>query len=456
MPANVGSELKMADSDAQQFDSVIIGLGLTGLSCARHLAGQGETIAVVDTRTEPPQLAVLHAELPDVPVYLGELSAAPLAGAGRLIISPGMSVHEPAIAAARQAGIPVLGDIELFSRVATAPVVAVTGANGKSTVTSLVAGMARMAQRRVAAGGNLAPPALELLAEPDVDLYVLELSSFQLETTDSLNAAAAAVLNVSADHMDRYSGMADYAAAKARIYNGDGVMVINLDDPLVAAMRDQQREVLMFTLNDPGIDDAVFGLRNGWLVRGAQRLLPRSELAIKGAHNLANALAALALGSAINLPMVAMLETLRHFTGLPHRCQWVARKYDAEWFDDSKGTNVGASVAAIEGLAGADDVVLIAGGDGKGADFSDLATAMVGRVHSVILLGRDAERIAAVIPDSIAVHHVADMETAVATAAECVRPGDKVLLSPACASLDMFRDYKQRGEIFAAAVRALD
>lgn len=456
MPVTTGTEWFMRDNDTQQYDSVIVGLGLTGLSCARYLAMRGENIAVVDTRVEPPQLAVLHSELPDVPVFLGELAAAPLASAGRLIVSPGLSVNEPAIAAVRDAGIPVMGDIELFSQAATAPVIAVTGANGKSTVTSLVADMARKAQRHVAAGGNLAPPALELLAEKNVDLYVLELSSFQLETTWSLNAAAAVVLNISADHMDRYNSLQDYAAAKARIYNGDGVMVINLDDPQVAAMRVSERDTLMFTLGEPGIDEAVFGLRNGWLVRGAQRLLPVSELAIKGSHNMANALAALALGSAINLPMVAMLETLRRFTGLPHRCQWIASKHGADWFDDSKGTNVGASVAAIEGLAGDSDVVLIAGGDGKGADFTSLATAMAGRVHTVILLGRDADRIAAVVPDSIAIVRVVDMDAAVAAAVESVRDGDKVLLSPACASLDMFSDYRQRGEIFARAVRALD
>lgn len=443
-------------SDSQHYDSVIIGLGLTGLACARYLAGQGERFAVADTRAEPPQLAALQAELPEVPVFLGDLAAAPLATAGRLIVSPGLSVREPAIAAARDAGVPVVGDIELFSLAVTAPVVAVTGANGKSTVTSLVAEMARTAKRRVAAGGNLAPPALDLLSEPDVELYLLELSSFQLETTYSLNAAAAAVLNISADHMDRYSGMQDYADAKARIYAGDGVMVINRDDPLVAAMHEPDRKTLYFTLADPGIEEAVFGLRDNWLVRGAQRLLPISEVMMKGSHNLANALAALALGSAIGLPMVAMLETLRRFNGLPHRCQWIARKYSADWIDDSKGTNVGASIAAIEGLADDENLVLIAGGDGKGADFTDLAAAMIGRVHTAILLGRDAERIAEVVPESIAVIRVHDMDAAVAAAAERVRPGDKVLLSPACASLDMFRDYKQRGEIFAAAVRALD
>lgn len=447
--------------NGSQFDSVIVGLGLTGLSCAQYLAARGERIAIADSREQPPQLAALQQTLPDVPVYLGDLAGAPLANAGRLIVSPGLSLNDPAITAAAACGIPVLGDIELFAqeiflRERPVPVIAITGANGKSTVTSLVAAMARTAQYRVGAGGNLAPPALELLSQAETDLYVLELSSFQLETTSSLNASAAVVLNISADHMDRYTDVFDYAAAKARIYAGDGVMVINRDDALVAAMQEDSRNSLSFTLSDPGINESVFGLRDGWLVRGAQRLLPISEVSLKGQHNLANALAALALGSAVDLPMVAMLETLRNFSGLPHRCQWLAHKCDADWYDDSKGTNVGASVAAIEGLADDNDIILIAGGDGKGADFTELARAAVGRVRVAILLGRDADRIAAVLADKVVVIRVNDMQAAVLAAAEQTRPGDKVLLSPACASLDMFRDYQQRGEVFAAAVRGLD
>lgn len=439
-----------------RYDSIIVGLGLTGLSCARYLNACGERIAVADTRTRPPQLEALQRELPEVPVYLGELAAAPLAQADRLVVSPGVSVREPAIAAAITQGVPVVGDIELFSQVAQAPIIAVTGANGKSTVVSLVAEMARRAGRRVAAGGNLAPAALELLGDVQTELYVLELSSFQLETTASLNATAAVVLNVSADHMDRYADMPVYAAAKARIYQGDGVMVINRDDPLVAAMSQPGRTMLGFTLTDPGPDESVFGIRDGCLVRGQQTLLPVTEVGLKGTHNLANVLAALALGSVVRLPMVAMLEALRGFAGLPHRCQWLAHKRGADWYDDSKGTNVGASIAAIQGLAGENDVVLIAGGDGKGADFSELAAAVSGRVHTTVLLGRDADRIAAVLQTHTTILRVADMQAAVTAAAECARPGDKVLLSPACASLDMFRDYKQRGEVFAAAVRALD
>lgn len=439
------------------FDSIVVGLGLTGLSCARYLAAQGERIAVADSRSEPPQLAALRESLPDVPIYLGDLAAAPLQNSARLVVSPGLSLKEPAIARAAQAGCEILGDIELFCRAARAPIVAVTGANGKSTVTTLVAEMARVAGRRVAAGGNLTPPALDLLngQSQEPDLYVLELSSFQLETTHSLDAAAAAVLNITADHMDRYRDMAEYQAAKARIYFGHGVMVINLDDPLVAALQYPGRDTLLFTLTDPDGQADTFGVRDGWLVRGEQQLLPVSEVRLPGAHNLANALAALALGSAIDLPLVAMLEVLRRFPGLPHRCQWVASKRGADWYDDSKGTNVGASVAAIRGLAGDGDVVLIAGGDGKGADFSELAEAARGRLRVAILLGRDAGKLAAVLEGVVPVTLVADMQAAVAAAADRLQPGDKVLLSPACASLDMFRDYRHRGEVYAAAVKEL-
>jgi UDP-N-acetylmuramoylalanine--D-glutamate ligase len=437
------------------FDSIVVGLGLTGLSCARYLAARGERIAVADTRSEPPQLAALREMLPAVPVYLGDLAAAPLTNAGRLVVSPGLSAREPAIAEAARSGVAILGDIELFCQAARAPIVAVTGANGKSTVTTLVAEMARVAGQRVAAGGNLAPAALDLLDEPQPDLYVLELSSFQLETTYSLDAAAAVVLNITADHMDRYASLAEYQAAKARIYYGHGVMVINLDDPLVAALQYPGRETLIFTLGDPGLQKNVFGVRDGWLVQGGQQLLPVSEVRLPGAHNLANALAALALGTAVDLPLVAMLEALRRFAGLPHRCQWIARKAGADWYDDSKGTNVGASIAAIRGLAGDNDVILIAGGDGKGADFTELAAVAPGGVRAAVLLGRDAPKLAAVLKDIVPVTEVADMPAAVAAAAGRARPGDKVLLSPACASLDMFRDYKHRGELFAAAVREL-
>lgn len=449
---NIHSSNNSDTVQATRYDSIVIGLGLTGLACARYLASRGERIAVADTRPNPPQLDALRRELPQVPLFLGDLAAAPLMKAARLIVSPGLSLHEPALQAVN---VPVLGDIELFAQSVTAPIAAITGANGKSTVTTLLQQMAIQAGLRAAAGGNLAPPALELLTSPEPDLFVLELSSFQLETTHSLNATAAVVLNITADHMDRYADMAAYQAAKARIYQGNGVMVINLDDPLVRELQQPDRQTLAFTLQDPGVDAHVFGMRDGWLVRGDEPLIAAADIRLQGLHNQANALAALALGTALDLPVAAMCQTLREFSGLPHRCQWVARKSGADWYNDSKGTNVGASIAAITGLAGVDDVILIAGGDGKGADFNELVAAMRGRVRLAILLGRDADRIATAIAAQVPVKTVADMPAAVDAAAAAARPGDKVLLSPACASLDMFRDYKHRGDVFTRAVQEL-
>jgi UDP-N-acetylmuramoylalanine--D-glutamate ligase len=439
------------------FDTVIVGLGTTGLASARWLAARGERIAVTDSRRHPPQLEALRASQPEVPLSLGGFDAELLRKAARILLSPGVSLREPAIQQAIAAGIPVIGDVELFCRAACAPAVAITGSNGKSTVTSLLGAMMQAAGRRAGVGANLGTPALDLITDPEPDFYILELSSFQLETVTSLNAAAAAVLNVTPDHLDRHADIAEYAALKARVYAGDGVMVINLDDPLVAAMRQPQRKVLTFTLGAPQADG--FGVRDVagevWLVRGAEPLLRGADLRIRGQHNIANALAALALGAAIGLPLPAMRAALANFPGLPHRCQFVARVRGVDWYDDSKGTNVGACCAAIRGLAGANDVVLIAGGDGKGQEFADLARAARGRLRAAVLIGRDAPRIEAVLQGVVPVARAEDMRAAVLAAAGLACAGDKVLLSPACASFDMFRDYRDRGEQFAAAVREL-
>ena len=284
---------------------------------------------------------------------------------------------------------------------------------------------------------------------------MLELSSFQLETTHSLNARVATVLNISPDHMDRYETLGDYIAAKRRIFRGDGTMVINADDPAVMAMVEPQRKVLRFTLNEPGAGE--FGLRQEggeiWLGQGSERWIAASELRISGDHNLANALAALAMGHALGLPREAMRAALREFTGLAHRTTLVLERNGVRWFDDSKGTNVGATVAAVRGLPG--PVVLIAGGDGKGQDFSPLCAALAGKARGVMLIGRDAPLIAAALGDSVPIQFATDMEQAVARAAQWAQPGDSVLLSPACASFDMFSGYEERGAVFAAAVRRL-
>jgi UDP-N-acetylmuramoylalanine--D-glutamate ligase len=342
----------------------------------------------------------------------------------------------------------------LFARAARAPVIGITGTNGKSTVTSLVASMARAAGRRVLAGGNLGEPALDLLEQPIPDLYVLELSSFQLETTSSLELLAAVVLNVTADHMDRYASVAAYARAKARIFAKAATLVLNADDPWVAGMRREGARTVTFSVQR---EDADFSLlRAGAQVLLARRgaaLLDTARMKIAGLHNAANALAALALGEAAGLPMPAMLEALESFPGLAHRSAWVADIGGVRFIDDSKGTNVGATVAAVAGVQR--PVVLIAGGDGKGQDFTPLAAAFRDKVRHCVLIGRDAPAIAAVLKGVCTLENAATMAQAVQAAQRAARPGDAVLLSPACASLDMFRDYAQRGDEFAAAVSKL-
>lgn len=432
--------------------TIIVGLGATGLSVARYLAARHEPFVIADSRREPPALDALQGALRDVELHLGAFDPALFASADRLIVSPGVAVSEPAVARARACGAEVLGDIELFARQVRAPVVAVTGSNGKSTVTALVAEMARGAGLNVRVGGNLGTAALDLLAATEPDLYVLELSSFQLETVESLAPAVAVVLNVSADHLDRYPNLGEYAAAKARIYRQAKVRVVNRNDPAVMAMSGQ-RQVLGFGLDEPGPE--AFGLRvvddRIWLARGSACLLAEDELKMAGRHNTANALAALALGTGVGLSEQAMLAALRWFSGLEHRCQWVATCAGVRWYNDSKATNVGATVAALEGLDG--KIVLIAGGQAKGADFSPLREVLVHKARAVVLIGQDADLIEAGVGARIPCSHAADMREAVSVAAKLARAGDAVLLSPACASLDMYRDYRARGEAFVDAVQ---
>jgi len=434
--------------------AVIAGLGATGLSCARYLHEHGWRIAVTDTRPAPPQLAALEALDARIPVRLGALDPELLEGAVFVVASPGLPVRGPFFDEAQRRGLAVVGDIELFARAAAAPVVGVTGTNGKSTVTTLVAGMALRAGLKVRAGGNLGPPALDLLAE-GTELYVLELSSYQLETTSSLCCRAATVLNVSADHLDRYPSLASYAGAKARIFARCDTAVINLDDPLVVAMPRTASSTLSFSLRASVGATYALALHQGewWLTRAGAPLLRATELRTRGAHNAANALAALALGEALALPLAAMLEELRSFAGLPHRSQWIADRQGVAYIDDSKGTNVGATLAAVAGMPG--PVVLIAGGDGKNQNFSPLAAGFRGKVRHVVLIGRDAALIARALDGVCPIERCATLPQAVQAAARAARPGDTVLLSPACASFDMFRDYAHRGEVFAEAVQEL-
>lgn len=434
----------------------MVGLGKTGLSCARFLAARGVHFVIADSRTMPPGVDEMRQHFPDVAIHLGPFDMLLFKQAEQLVLSPGVAPQEPVIAAAQQAGVPVIGDIELFARHVNAPVVAITGSNGKSTVTTLVGEMAKAAGINVRVGGNLGTPALDLLEGEAPDLYVLELSSFQLEVTESLNARAATVLNISEDHLDRHGTVEHYAAIKQRVFRGDGVMVINRDDPVVAAMAEADRRVVCFSL-EQSASNADYGLQelggDTWIARGTQRLIATKEIRIAGRHNWANAMASLALGEAVGLPVPGMTDVLRSFPGLPHRCQWVAEQNGVNWYEDSKGTNVGATLAALEGMPGT-KVVLIAGGQGKGQDFSPLRPAVTARARAVVLIGEDAPLIARALEQSVPLIRAATMDDAVARAAEAAQPGDTVLLSPACASFDMFTNYVARGEAFTAAVRA--
>jgi len=434
--------------------AVIVGLGRTGISCSRYLHARGWRLAVTDTREQPPELAALRALDAAIPVSLGALDTRLLAGAVCVVASPGVSLAEAFFTEARRLGLEIVGDVELFARAAHAPVVGITGTNGKSTVTTLLGRMAARAGLKVQVGGNLGAPALELL-DAATELYVLELSSYQLETTESLHCRAAAVLNVSPDHLDRYADVAAYAAAKARLFARCDIAVINLDDPLVVAMPHAAARTLSFSLRAAiGADYAIARSEGAWwLTRRDEPLLPLTAMKIKGLHNAANALAALALGEALGLPQAAMLEELQSFAGLAHRSQWVADLDGVTYVDDSKGTNVGATLAAVAGMEG--PLVMILGGEGKNQDFTPLAAAFRGKVRCAVLIGRDAAALEQVLGGVCPIARATTLPAAVAAAAAAAQPGDTVLLSPACASFDMFRDYAHRGAVFAQAVREL-
>lgn len=444
--------------DAMSLDNgltLVVGLGRTGLSCVRYLIQQGALVEVTDSRSDPPGLEELQTDYPKVTAHLGGFDADVFASAQRIVLSPGVSLSEPAVRAVVGRGVPVLGDVELFARAVTAPVLAVTGSNGKSTVATMLHAMGEAAGLKVGLGGNVGTPVLDLLEGPEPDLFVLELSSFQLETTDSLEPAVATVLNLTQDHMDRYDSVEAYAAAKRRILSGSGTMVLNADDPVVAQMARPDRSVIWFTIGHPAGDDD-YGIRERdtrpWLYRGREPIMPASALGLAGAHNHANALAALAMGAAAGFSNETMVQALRSFTGLPHRMQLAAQHHGIRWFNDSKATNTGAALAAIDGCDG--PVVLIAGGDAKGADFSGFADSLAaaGKVKHVVLLGQDAVAIDKAIGDRLPTIRVESMDAAVEAAASVAQSGDTVLLAPACSSLDMFRDFAHRGEVFTAAV----
>ncbi len=479
---------------------LVIGLGASGLSMARHLAASGARVRVADTRAQPPGEDALRASLPEVECIRGPLRRELFEGIDCIAVSPGVAVRgplvDPCVADAIKAGTPVVGDIELFAqalaaaRAATgyAPkVLAITGTNGKTTVTALTAHLARRAGRHAVVAGNIGPPALDAWAAARAagrlpEIWVLELSSFQLETTMTLAPDAATVLNVTEDHLDRHGSIGEYARLKERIFAGGGVQVLNRDDARVAAMlrpfkprnrRDVPPMVLTFGAGEPGAG-TDFGLiresRPGglaWLAQGprdaegqAQRLMPQDALRIRGTHNAMNALAAIALNRALGVALAPMLAALRDYPGEAHRAQPVAEVAGVRYIDDSKGTNVGATLAALNGLgaelAGGGKLVLIAGGDGKGQDFTPMAAAVRAHCRAVMLIGRDACALRDALQGAgVALLDCSTLELAVHKAARCAQPGDSVLLSPACASLDMFQSYVQRADAFVSAVRDL-
>ena len=441
---------------ASSVNRVVIGLGITGLSCARYFYSRGMSFSLVDTRHDAPGLAALRSEMPDVAIYAGDYPAELITAATELVVSPGVALDAPIVQQALAAGVAVVGDIDLFVREATAPVVGITGSNAKSTVTELLGQMARDAGTNVGVGGNLGTPALDLL-DPQRSLYVLELSSFQLERAGDLQLEVATVLNVSPDHLDRHGSMPRYHQAKHRIFRGCRKAVVNRDDPLTVPLVGPDVEVVSWGMGKPGLDDFGLDVVEGeeFLCSGFEPLLPSRELGLAGRHNVANALAALALGYSAGLPLAVMTQTLRQFRGLPHRCEQVARIAGVQYINDSKGTNVGATIAALQGLGEQRNIVLIAGGQGKGADFSQLQSAVTAHCKQLILIGEDAPLLQAALEGCAPQLVAGSMDEAVALAAAAAAAGDCVLLSPACASFDMFSGYVQRGEAFMLAVEQL-
>jgi len=446
---------------------LILGLGESGLAMARWLARQGATLRVADSRVQPPNVDALRALAPNAELRAGPFVDAALDGVDLVALSPGVPVQEALVQTALARGLPVVSEIELFAQAVRdltpqAQLIAITGSNGKTTTTALTAHLLNAAGVPAVACGNISPSALDALmaaldavpAQPLPAAWVIELSSFQLETTHTLDAEAATVLNISEDHLDRYAGMADYVAAKLRVFAGHGTAVLNRDDALTANWNGEARRIVTFGLDRPARADD-FGLADGWLVRGEEKLIAVSALPIAGLHNAANAMAAVALCAAIGVAPQRLIAGLASFGGLPHRVELVAEIDGVGYYDDSKGTNVGATLAAVQGMGR--KVAIILGGEGKGQDFTPLKPALAEHARAVALIGRDAELIAgAIAGHGAAERRCADLDAAVRWCARQCRPGDAVLLSPACASFDMFRNYGHRAEVFIAAVRRLE
>ncbi len=445
--------MNAAKKTASTGKDFVLGLGATGLSIARYLKRNDGDAMFYDSRDEPPGIDELKDIFPDAKVVLGSNR---LPGKiDRVIASPGIADNDELLVKARKKKLEVISDIELFARDATAPFVAITGSNGKSTVTTLVYHMCRADGRTVLAGGNLGEPALDLLGEDTPDIYVLELSSFQLQRTQTLPAEVAVLLNVSPDHLDWHADEDEYRRAKYRVYSEARAAVVNRADETAADAAKHIDNIVTFGLDEPG--DGQFGIRCDddeiYLARGDTLLIAVSDMRMVGLHNQANALAALAVGELLGLEMPSMLQVLGEFPGLSHRMQFVARKGAVNYINDSKATNVAAAVASIQSIDGS--VVLVAGGEGKGGNFSELAAALEGKLRAAVLMGTDAEAIADAIDTVMPVYFARDMDDAVCQAAAYAESDDTVLLAPACASFDQFANYGARGDAFSSAVEAL-
>ncbi len=437
--------------------SLVVGMGATGFSIAQFLASKGRAFHVFDTRSSSTMSDRFDVAFPEAQKFFGDIDNAILLNAEEIYISPGVSRKEKAISSALAAGKSVVGDIELFLREVEKPVIGITGSNGKSTVTTLVGIVAEKSQINVGVGGNIGTPALELLND-SIDLYVLELSSFQLESTPTPNLEVACNLNISADHMDRYEGLDDYASVKRGIYIGAKNTVHNLDDDLTKPETAHAGQHYAFGVSDFVAEDSAvhsyhYCTDSGWLKCNAELLIHRDDIKVKGMHNIANALALFAISDAAQLKREACVSTLKEFKGLSHRCEYLAEQDGVTYINDSKATNVGAAVAAIEGLASEfKNIVLIAGGQGKGAEFDVLGRCIKDHVRLVILLGEDKSKIASALPSTVETAFSNSMEEAVAICKAKAQADELVLLSPACASFDMFSSFEHRGDIFREAV----
>lgn len=431
---------------------LIVGLGKTGFSVAKFLQQYGIQFAVIDSRNKPPMNDALIQAYPDTAIFTGGFDKSAFDVATHLVVSPGVSLQENSIQKAIQARTKIVSDIDLFACATDQPIIAVTGSNGKSTVTTMLESMGNRSAIRTVAGGNLGIPALDLLDE-SVELYVIELSSFQLERTSALNAKAATVLNISPDHLDRHHTLAGYIEAKQKVFSGNGRMILNEDDATVKDMVVANRECINFSLQTNTEFHLEERLGEIYLMDGTSPLMKQKELPLEGMHNVANALAALALGKAVGLDMQAMCRALRDFKGLQHRMQRVAKVKGVTWVNDSKATNIGACVAALQGCQ--KKIVLIVGGDAKGAEMTELIPVIKEKTKCVVLIGKDANKIELAINGCVPSYQAKTIKEAVQIAAELANAGESVLLSPACASMDQFKDYQERGDKFMAAVLEL-